>query len=143
MRKNSNKTKAQKLRARLNKRTVGIEVEHRDSWGDELRCNMSSRLLAEATTSNRSWLVIITIYWNSPSGAYYDSYKYEFQSCTLTDDKSIEKFDAIRDHILSVEKARGNESQYEDWGWKATPWSSKHKYTEPGEEILVACFTKE
>jgi len=104
---------------------------------------MSQRLLAEATTSNRSWLVVITLYWEAPSGAYYDSYKYEFQSCTLTDAKSIEKFDALRDHILSVEKAKGNDNQYADWGWFATPWASKHKYVEPGEEVLVASFVKD
>ena len=135
--------KAANLRKRFNRRTQGITVEHRYSWGDELHCNDTQRALAEATMSNRSWLVIITLYWEAPSGAYKDAYKFEFQSCTLTDKKSIEKFDALRDHILAEEKAKGNEAQYADWGWFATPWESKHKHIEPGEEILVASFVKE
>lgn len=134
----------QALTKRIKRRTAGITVEHRNSWGDELRCNQSQRALAEATAMNRSWLVIITIYWEDPFGvAYKDDYKFEFQSCTLCDEKSIIKFDALRDHILSEEKAKGNEKHYKDWGWFGTPWESKHKYCDPDDEIIVASFEKE
>ena len=89
-------------------------------------------------------MVIITLYWETATGeAYKDDYKFEFQSCTLTDAKSIEKFDALRDHILSEEKANGNQTHYEDWGWKATPWESKKKWVDVGEEVMVASFNKE
>ena len=143
MKNKADKTRANRLRRRFVTRTKGITVEHRASWGDELRCNDARHLLAEATATSRSWLVIISLYWEAPSGAYEDAYKFEFQSCTLCDAKSIEKFDALRDHILSTEKAKGNLNQFKDWGWFATPWESRHKYVEPGEEILVASFNKD
>lgn len=136
-------TPEQRLRIRYKKRTASITIEHRDSWGDEVRTNQSQQALQMATMSNRSWLVIISLYWSAPNGDYYDQYKYEFQSCTLTDKKSVEKFEALRDHIRSVEKAKGNIAQYVDWGWFATPWESKHKHIEPEEKVLVANFNKD
>jgi hypothetical protein len=133
-------TPADRIRDHYRRVTRGIGLEHRHSFGDEVHTNMSQRALNMATAFNRSWFVIFTVYWSSPDGEYFDQYKYEFQSCTLTDQKSIDKFEALRDHILTVEKAKGNQAQYSDWGWFATPWESRHKHIESGEKILVASF---
>lgn len=139
---NSHQVRLRNLTKRLKWQTAGITVEHRNSWGDEIRCNMTHRNLAEAMAMPRSWLVVITLYWRAPDTDYKDDYKYEFQSCTLSDDKSIQKFEAIRDFILTAEKSKGNQNQYLDWGWFATPWESRAKYAQD-DEILIANFVKE
>ena len=129
------------MRKQFNRRTAKITIEHRNSWGDELRCNLNRRLLSEATTSNRSWFIVITMYFEDDNGcAYFDEYMYHFQSCTLTDQKSIDRFDAIRDHILSSEKNKANLKHYRDWGWFATPWESRYSYCKPEDAILIANF---
>lgn len=133
------RTPAQRLRERYKKRTEDIHVEHRDSWGDELRCNATQRALAEATAMSRSWLITISVYYDG----YIDRYHYEFQDCCLCDDKSIQKFEVLRDHILSVELDKANPKHYMDWGWEGTPWENRFSYVDPEDEILVANFKKE